>query len=317
MNELSVPIKSNTGIIPEVISYLANIKEFEYSYKYYNLRHPGAIFNLTSTYLIRDFLILLDELSYYQNNFDSSKEIKLQKMYKQLIDGFFKFYDSFFEIIQACSKQHTPPTEKEFAWQWLVNNKYNAGKYLFNETKMEIEELKFIYDELKHSSNYLQPVYFYKDKFSIMGYYLQSVESDGSIGPNIRLHPNYENMHVASSYNFNLRILYYLIYKISDILKNVLLLHFKETYDIVISKNMDYKGEDRLWKELTEKIINLPKIYFPNEVNQWIPICYVSDTQLIFKIEKANGYGYNDLQVSFLESSDGFSRSFRMPYYNP
>lgn len=115
MNELSVPIKSNTGIIPEVISYLANIKEFEYSYKYYNLRHPGAIFNLTSTYLIRDFLILLDELSYYQNNFDSSKEIKLQKMYKQLIDGFFKFYDSFFEIIQACSKQHTPPTEKEFA----------------------------------------------------------------------------------------------------------------------------------------------------------------------------------------------------------
>lgn len=40
MKELNLEIKENLGVMPEVIGYLASIKEFEYYYKNYNLRHP-------------------------------------------------------------------------------------------------------------------------------------------------------------------------------------------------------------------------------------------------------------------------------------
>ena len=151
MEELTIKIRDNLEYAPEIIGYLASIKEFEYSYKYYCLRHPGGIFNLSTHYVLTYFLDLLKELEEHQSNFDENKEIELTEKFRQLINDFFKFYDSCFEIIVACCKQHQPPSEKEFLWKWLEKNNYTAGKDFFNKLNTDLEYYRKIYNKLKHS----------------------------------------------------------------------------------------------------------------------------------------------------------------------
>lgn len=238
MEDLTITIRRNLGYVPEVVGYLASIKDFEYSYKYYCLRHPGGIFNVSTNYVLNCFLELLKELEEHQNNYDKDRKLELEKKYRQLINDFFKFYDSCFEIIQACCKQHQPPSEKEPRWNWLEKNKYRAGKDFFNKLNSDLECYRKIYNKLKHSSNAIQSIKFHKAGSStVMGYYLQSVANDGSIGPDEDIHPKYQNTHSASSYNFNLKKLYYLIYKISYALQEVIIQHFKQIYTIDLGFN--------------------------------------------------------------------------------
>jgi hypothetical protein len=314
MEELTIIIRENLGYTPEVIGYLASIKEFEYSYKHYCLRHPCGIFNLSINYVLNDFLELLKELGEHQSNFDKNKEIRLSKKFSQLINDFFKFYDSCFEIIQACCKQH-PPFKKEFLWKWLQRFNYETGKNFFNKLNSDLEHYRKIYNKLKHSINAIQPIYFYKDEISVMGYYLQSVASDGSIGPDEEIHPKHQNTHSASSYNFNLRKLYYLVYKISLVLQEVIITHFEQVYETNLDFNQNYKSDDKLWKELHERVTGLPYIFFPNEFNQNIPEVKINDNNLTFKIKKAKSTNLDDYRIRLIESGDGFSRSFRMPFY--
>ncbi|MBU4284277.1 MAG: hypothetical protein KJ968_04150 [Nanoarchaeota archaeon] len=317
MEDLVINLKEKCGLIPEVLGYLASIKEFEYSYKYYHLRHPGGIFNLATNYVLNDFIGLLKDLEENQQNYDKDRKIELEEKFQNLINDFFKFCESCFEIIQGCCKQHSPPNDNEFLWKWLEKNKYEAGKEIYNKTEDDLEYFRKIYNKLKHSSNALQPVIFHLNKSAIMGYYVQAVADDGSLGPDEDLHPKHQGTHSASSYNFNLRKLYYCIYKISNILKKVILIHFKEVYSIDLDFNANYKTDDKLWNELFERINKLPKTYFPNEFGKDICDIQKNDDKLIFTIKPTEHTNLFGSQITFLESGDGFTRSYRMPFFNP
>jgi hypothetical protein len=93
MSDLVLDLKGNLGLCPEVIGYLASIKEYEYYYTYYKLRHPGGIFNIALSYVIDDYLELLKELEEYQNNFENfykdNKKMTLGIKLKNLINDIF------------------------------------------------------------------------------------------------------------------------------------------------------------------------------------------------------------------------------------
>lgn len=317
MENLSFNTRENLGLIPEVVGYLASVKEFEYSYKYYRLRHPGGIYNLATNYVFNDFIELLKELEEHQQDYKTDRPINLEKKFRNLINDFFKFYESCFEIIQGCCKQHTLPNDNEFLWKWLEKNKYKAGKELHNKTKDSLEYFRKIYNKLKHTSNALQPVNFHINKSAIMGYYIQTVAGDGSIGPDEDLHPKHQGTHSASSYNFNLKKLYYSIYLISNILKEIIIIHFKDVYNIDLVYNEKYKTNDKLWNELFERIRNLPETYFPNEFGKDIYDIQRDDNKLMFNIKPAQKINLYGSQITFIESGDGFTRSYRMPFFNP
>jgi len=305
------------GITPEIAGYLASIKEFEYSYKYYNLRHPGGIYNLTTNYILNDFIDLLNELKEHQADYKKDRAIKLEKKFRDLINNFFKFYDSCFELMQGCCNQHTPPQEKEFLYKWLERNNYDVGKEFHDKTKNEIDYFRKIYNKLKHSSNAIQPINFHVNNSAIMGYYIQSASPDGSLGPDEELHPKHQNTHSANSYNFSLRRLYYLIYFVSEKLKEVLLKHFQDVYSITLVINLSHKHDDKLWKDLFERIDELPNSYFPNEFGKDIPETKIEKNKFVFKIKPAETTNLYGSQITFMESGDGFTRSFRMPFFNP
>lgn len=317
MDELVINLRETLGYTPEVIGYLAGIKNSEYSYRHYCLRHPGGIFNLSTSYVLDAFLDLLAELENYQSDCTEGKKTGIAKKFRQLINDFFKFYESCFEVIQACCKIHPFPSEKEPLWQWLEKNGYEAGKIFFKKLDPDLSHYRKIYNNLKHTSNSIQPICFHKDSFSIAGYYLQSVAIDGSVGPNETIHPKYQNTYSASSYNFNLRKLYYLIYKVSYVLQESLMDHFKQTYNRTLSFNNDYKANDKRWSDLNQKISKLPSFYFPNEFNQLVPESTINTGVLMFKMKAISPLDLNRYRVELSESGNGFSRSFRLPFYRP
>lgn len=156
MSNLILAVHDNLGLTPEVVGYLASIKESEYSYKDYNLRHPGGIFNLATHYVFSDMLELVVELEEHQNNYDKDRKIFLSRKFRNLINDFFKFRESLDEVILACCKKDIPPSENEFIYRYLDKKGYKAGKEIFSKTENDIAHFRKMYNKLKHTSNFIK-----------------------------------------------------------------------------------------------------------------------------------------------------------------
>lgn len=321
MEELKIELKEKLGFNPPIIGYLASINEGDYSYNYYRLRHPGGIFNLQLNSVADSFLDLLNHLKKSQNNRNTENKINLNKKFKALLSSFFKYCESCCEIIFGCCKQHKPPSKKEPVHEWLRKNKYSAGDFLYEKIKNDILYFKKIYNKHKHTSAPFCTVFFTRGEVNIFGYYLSSASNKGSLDPDETFHPKWHNTHSANSFNFDLRRLYYCIYKVADALRSALILHFNETYSINLNFNNSLKGDDSKLKKLYEEILNLPDCFFPNEFGKQLPFPSVEKEgkkqYLTFKIKNTittNLLGYG---ISLVASGDGFSRSFGLPFFNP
>ena len=161
MEELSVELNDKLCFKPPVISYLASINEGELSYNYYRLRHPGGIFNIQFSNVIDDFLDLLNHLNELQNNQDLDRVERLDTKFTSLLSSFFKYYESCYEIIFACCKEHNPPTNKEFIYNWLKKNNYSAGKFFYENVTDDISYFREMFNKLKHTSNRTHLTYFH------------------------------------------------------------------------------------------------------------------------------------------------------------
>jgi len=314
-------LRDNFGYVPEVIGFLASIKEFEYSYKFYCVRHPGGIFNLQIIIVVEDLIEILEKLSKCQTDYDSNSIPNIDELFTRLIYNFFKFIDSCYEIILGCCKEHTPRSKNEPLHEWLKKNEYGAGILFYENTKEDLAYFRELYNKLKHTSNSLQSVTFYEGKSATMGFYLQSVASDGSIGPDENLHPKFQDTHSASSYNYTLKKIYPLLYLVSDTLKDALIFHFKEVYGLDLNFEEKYKSEGDRFEVLFEKMRSLSNKYFPNEINKSVLNVSTKDINkkryLNFEEESVKYTFPFGSRVDFLGSSDGFTRSFRMPFLAP
>jgi hypothetical protein len=315
MDKLIIKKDKNIGFVPDIIGYLASIKEYEYSYKYYNYRHPGGIFNIATSYVVTDFIELLKELENHQKNYSEDNSCDLGRKFWILVHDLAKFYDSCAEIIIGCSKQHKP-LPKVFLWKWLKTNGYAAGDEIFKKTKDEFEIVRKINNKLKHTSNSIRLVSFFNNKSAIMGFYIEAFDDQGSVGPDEEIHPQYNGQNTAISYNFILRNLYYNIYNISNVLKEVLVNHFNKLYNINLSFNSEYsKSNTKHWDELRERMSRLPNMYFPNEFNKKLYIFENNHEQLIFLKRYASFTNLNGWRMHTYSLGDGFTRSFRMLLY--
>lgn len=316
MNDLIFDLKPNLGFKPEVVGYLASINETDYFYNYYNLRHPLGIFNVSFGYVINDFLKLLIELDEYQNRYseyNDYKEIKLGRKLRFLFIDLFKFRDSLYEIIQACCKEHICPQENEPIRRWLDKNKYSAGKMLSNKIDNELHYFNIINNKLKHTSATIGTIYFYNKNQAIFGFYIPGISGE-SVGSDEMIHPRFEGMYTASSYNFMLRNLYYVIYRISNSFKDVIIKHFKDTYDLDLKINSEYNPGDEKERELFYRMSNLQNIYFPNEVGKPTYKLKLEEEKFYLIEEAAESIDLHGYIIQYEPSSDGFTKKFALLY---
>jgi hypothetical protein len=313
MKDLVLVKRENLGLAPEVVGYLASIKESDCAYRDLNVRHPGGVFELASSQVVKDFLELLNELDEHQMSYEKDRPVTLEKKFRDLIMDFFKFHESCYEVIVGCCKKHAPPKD-DYLSKWLNNNYYTAGRNFHDDTINDQEYLKKIYNKLKHTSSLLRSVNFNRRNTAIMGFFIQGTE-DGIPGPDKDIHPKHHGQYTGISYNFALRELYYVLYKVSYVLKKVVLRHFKEVYNLDLEFNREYKINKESWDELFEKMSKLPRTYFPNEFGKKTFEFRNSNSKLIFYKRPAETTDLNGFMTHMLTTGDGFTRSFRIPYF--
>ena len=322
MSELVITKKKHLGFIPEVVGYVSSLNPQDYIYTDYKVRHPGAVFNIATYYVIMDFIDLLKELEDNQSKYNH--ENQLDRKFRSLISDFFKFYDSCYEIMLGCCKQHTPPNENRFIWRWLeeekehVGQKYKVGKEFNKKTKDRINYFRNINNKLKHTSNTIREEYYQDTSHVIMGFYMEGVTGVKAVGPDDSIHPRHDgNVRSANSYNFKLKELYYLLYMLSEALKDALIMHYKDVYDQDLKFNdrfnEDSKIKDANWKELFKRVNNLPRQYYPNEFNEKIYEVKEENDELIFTEKNAESLVLNG-HFGGKQRGDGFTLNFGVPY---
>lgn len=253
MKDLVIHKRVNLGLTPEIVGYLANIKESDCSYKDLNVRHPSGVFNSASHPVVEDFIGLLKELESHQLNYSELvKPTPLEKIFRDSINDFFKFHDSCYEVIVGCCKNHDPPHD-DFLSKWLNVNNYTAGENFHNQLwNNDLDYLNKIHNKLKHTSSQIRSINFNHNKTAIIGFFIQGSE-DGIPGPDKDLHPKYNGTYTGTSYNFILRSLYYNLYKICYVLEKVVIQHFKDVYNLDLKFNDEYKNTNKDWNELYEE----------------------------------------------------------------
>jgi len=128
-----VTLISGCGMNPPVMSYFKSIPEGCFSYNHYGLRHPGAIYNVTTYQLIRSIVGLHGRIANGGNYLDIYNDFRL------VVYDLFKFYDACYEIMQRFTRPHEPPDG--FIHKWLKLNGYNIGKYFFDNIKADSDFL--------------------------------------------------------------------------------------------------------------------------------------------------------------------------------
>ena len=322
MPHLTIEKRRNLGLIPEVIGYLSKITVPDYIYTDYKVRHPAGVFNLATYYVVIDFIDLLKELEENQRNYNNDNE--LDRKFRNLIGDFFKFYDSCYEIMLGCCKQHAPPSENEFIWRWLEEEKrhlgqnYRVGSNFHRNTKNKLKYFRELHNKLKHTSNTIHEEYFQDRSHVIMGFYMEAVTGVRTVGPDDHIHPRHNGtVKSANSYNFKLRELYYLLYFISNELISALKTHYMDVYatNLEFDENVNSDGRmnDQKWRDLLERIERLPQDYFPNEFGMNLYNVREESDQLIFDERTARRV---DLNGSFggKQRLDGFTSTIGLPY---
>ena len=322
MPQLIMEMRRNLGLIPDVFGYLSSISAPDYIYTDYKVRHPAGVFNLATYYVVINFIDLLKELEENQRNYNETNKLDIK--FRNLINDFFKFYDSCYEIMLGCCKQHTPPSENEFIWRWLEKERahpgqiYDVGTNFHRSTKDEIKYFRDLYNKLKHTSNTIHEEYFQDMSHVIMGFYMEAVTGVRTVGPDDNIHPRHDgNAKSANSYNFKLRELYYLLYLMSDNLKKVLKLHYTNIYGSNLefdeSVNSDGRMNDENWRDLLERIKRLPEDYFPNEFGKELYNVREEPNRLVFEERTARRVNLNG-QFGGKQRLDGFTSTIGLPY---
>jgi hypothetical protein len=171
---------------------------------------------------------------------------------------------------------------------------------------------------MKHTSNTIREEYFQDSSNIIMGFYVEDVVGVNAVGPDDDIHPRHDgNTRSANSYNFKLRELYYLLYMLSETLKETLKTHYIELYGQNLEfnerVNEDHRITDENWRELLERIQRLPHEYFPSEFGAIFWDVSEESDRLIFAENIARSM---DLDGSFggKQRGDGYTLTFGVPF---
>lgn len=291
-------LEENTGLNPSIVAYFKSVPVGSFSYQYYKLRHPGAIYNLMVNKLADSIGILCKALK------ERSVE-NIKSYFRLVLHDFFQFYESCYEIMVCFCKEHTLPSENEQLHKW-IRKKYDFGETFFKYVKDQIKDLKYYHNEIKHSSNDIQFIVF-KTPSEITAAYFLDMPKEAYAGP---LDPILLNRE--------LKRLYFLIYFISEKLKQVLVKHLKETCAFNLQPSSVIIKDDA-FRKLNEDINSLSDFYLLSEVGKTVYTSSIENNTITFTeslITETLFYKYyaKGMNLEMNLKADGYNNSAFIPF---
>ena len=327
MGTENIKIQSVFSLIPPVHYKFSAIKEGELSYRYYEVRHPGAIFSMH----LQDILGAFNALNFAVANLQatggkcSDEEAEnLQTLTLNFLFSLINYFESGYEIFLCFCGQHKKPQKDKPLYQWLKTNNYESeiSAYFSNIDPMLRIYRKF-FNALKHSSNRIMNFQFLKPDGTqkVMGFYLEGVNDKGVIGPVTEFHPMYDDMFTAWSYNFNLFQSYYLIYKIaSEIGEAVDRICKKRNLSLVtpdptlVNTGVEKVASDAF--SAMQRFYRAFNTFYPQEYGEeaWVCSADLQNGQLAFSKKTFPRELFSGWPRILMTKGDGFSRSWSLIY---
>jgi len=283
--ESKFALYGNWGFAPRVTALLNSIDDAACSHNHYKLRHPADIFHSVLSGVATKFNELLHVVSSTQNARQETPQLSDEsvELYKELLEAFFRYVECGYEVILTlCDKQAIQDSEKKFLYKWLnaqdkrlKNNGFGAGSLYYSSIKQQTAVFRTLHNELKHSSNCLRSVNVQIGFQPCLGYFLESADSDGTIGPSHGFHKNVNGQRGANSFNRDLRILYHSTYLVGDALRKALTFLYKERYKCDPQEHLSKPYDDAVYKDLFEGISALPRLYYSTEAGKIVPLAVI------------------------------------------
>jgi len=325
----NIKIQSVFSLIPAVYYKLSVVKEGELSYRYYEVKHPGAIFSMH----LQDVFGAFNALNFAVGNIQatggecSGKDAEnLQTLTLSFLFSLNNYFESGYEIFLCFCDQHTKPQKNEKLYEWLVKNGYKDEIVTyFSNINPLLKDYRIFFNMLKHSSNHIMNFQFLKPdgKRKVMGFYLEGVNDKGAIGPVIELHPMHDDMFTSWSYNFHLFKTYYLIYKIaSEIGEAVDRICKKQNLSLAVPcPALVNTGVEKVTSDAfsaMQRFYRTFNTFYPQEYNEgaWVCSADLQNGQLTFIKKIFPNESYSGWSAILMPKGDGFSRSWSLLYYN-
>lgn len=310
---------SNDGNInTHLKSFLTQIKDETniYYFTEHCERHPLAIYNLSEVRFFDSYANLIQLLK-KQDDKISSGELFIRT--KELTDSFISSIDDFYTICKCFYSPNASNSKNRFADGWLNSIEDKLVKDFKNAITFT-ELFRIINNCIKHNCGRISQVI---AKSTIWGYtlgfFIEGVDTAGSIIPHKDIHSRYNGMYTAISYNwFLLEILaqyYYFAYQATRTLQKIIL----KNYNLDIKTKSVNDDSDRIINIINSLEKTLSKFIFENEIDKCSQISYCDDTLLIktpadkaFLKRFQQNTSYN---IQLLISCDGISQTYAIPYF--
>jgi hypothetical protein len=217
-----IKLQTTQSLVPPVYYRLSAVPENQFAYVHYGVRHPGSIFSIH----LSDTLTAFNALALFLNNLQaggnpcSTEETEhLKSLTREFMFQLINYFESGYEIFLCFCEKLEKPRPREPLYKWFAKNGYEAEIHpYFTGVNPELERYRNFFNALKHSSNRTEIFQFINPGTStkVLGFYLESVDEKGMIGPNLDFHPKHNDAGTAWSYNLHIRNFYFLIYKIAQ-----------------------------------------------------------------------------------------------------
>jgi hypothetical protein len=332
------------NLYPEVFNYLKFLPDNVLFHTDHAQRHPFSIYSLSLQQITQAFKAVIDEMDQATtalvdaNNCLNYRLNKLPKLQEELLRSLLCHIDICYQILKTLH----PPVElkkpQKFADRWLEQVKHPTYKAFQDAIKDYRESFAPIFNKVKHEGAPLRSVmvysrnkgiieyhpengvkFFHRDA-RIVGYFLEGIQPDGCIGPDLDIHPR---GNTAISLNRDLRCHFANLYRIGRHLKSAVVKAVHKIHSINLPKPSQVGPspyQDDL-EQIAERIGKLPTLFFEDEFSKITPhVQYFRGTrggELIVEFPGLRNISWHgDVVIQVEAQVDSVSLEYRILYMN-
>lgn len=302
--KFQIPSKK-TGYYPEVISLLKNMECSNAGHSELGLNHPADVFYFSFLDVIDSAERLLKRLSsdalkrkenhtYTPGNLDN---------YRVDIFNLIFFSANFIEACQSILKSVLHKDER-FT---------KASREFKDLTSSYRSHVSKIINEIKHKHRRVRPFSSSWDANLVVGYYIEGVLPEGTLGADPLIHDDFHGMRTGFSLNRNIPYHLINIYFVSSALNSVLV-----KYSGLERGECNNFSSDEI-ENFFDMLSDLPLLFFPDEIEMKVPSVKRHKVEG-FSLELPSGRKIENrrphiMNISLSQRIGLQARSFSLPYF--
>ena len=276
-----------------------------------NLRPPLAIFNVSFGEVVSKLKGLLDCLGRANQELVNTGSLE-PKSDQALVDALDHVLDALMQHLDSY---------KGIVCCFFDDSESKAAQKVLRSLNSEIrsyrDHVAVIDNLVKHKQRRLSTMFFQGQGIYCLGYYIEGVLADGTIGPDPAVHPG---SNTAFSFNRDLPFHLCNIYFCGAVLANVI----RNVTGSKLDPATEEATFDKDLADVLRQVSELPRLYFPDEVHKpspsvrYVPHKHSGAFRVILEMPSTGARPRTISSGSRIQSTthgDGVSRTFKFPYF--